>query len=265
MPELNDQIPSEDEDFDITSKDSEYASTDAEVEPESQSQTVPSEEGRIEVSISSEAESEANDDSEPDDDKPEPESAEVSTPSLHKQPASKPELSDIKPRTPTTIRPISQTNGTNTPLLTSVSSSAASESAASKSKLFTWHYVIELVLVVLVVILAIFAWSLNSDKHDLTKEVASLNSNPQAAVQKQTQGIISAVANLMQLPKGETPTVASVTDVAAAKKQSSFFDNAENGDKVLLYVKSGEAILYRPSTDKIILVAPLTFTPDSTN
>jgi hypothetical protein len=110
-----------------------------------------------------------------------------------------------------------------------------------------------------VIMLALFVWSLNSDKHNLTKEVASLNANPQALVQKQTQSLITAVGQLMQLPQGETPTVAAVTNVAAARKQSAFFNNAQNGDKVLLYVKSSEAILYRPSTNKIILVAPLSF------
>jgi hypothetical protein len=125
---------------------------------------------------------------------------------------------------------------------------------------FTWHFVVELIFVIIVVILAISVWSLNSDKSNLTKEVASLNANPQAIVQKQTQGIIDAVGRLMQLPSNETPTVASVSDAATAKKQSAFFANARNGDKVLLYAKSGEAILYRPSTNKVILVAPLTFT-----
>jgi hypothetical protein len=68
----------------------------------------------------------------------------------------------------------------------------------------------------------------------------------------------------MQLPQGETPTVANVSDADAAKKQSAFFVDAQNGDKVLMYVKAGQAILYRPSTNKIIKVAPLTLTNSTT-
>ncbi len=94
--------------------------------------------------------------------------------------------------------------------------------------------------------------------------MASLNANPQAIIQKQTDAIINAVGQLMTLPTGETPTVATVSDANAAKQQSAFFDNAQNGDKVLMYVKAGEAILYRPSTNKIVLVAPLTLSSSTT-
>lgn len=121
------------------------------------------------------------------------------------------------------------------------------------------HYAVEAVLGVAVVLLALWAWNAHSDNQNLAKQLASVNANPQAVIQKQTDDLIVRVSKLMQLPAGETPTVAAVTDAAAAKQQSAFFANAQNGDKVLMYVKAGEAILYRPSTNKIILVAPLTF------
>lgn len=123
---------------------------------------------------------------------------------------------------------------------------------------------VEAVLVVLVAALGAYTWSLRADNQNLNKELAALQANPQKAVQQQTNELINAVGKLINLPKGETPTVAAVTDAAQAKKQSAFFNDAQNGDKVLLYVKAGEAILYRPSTNKIILVAPLTFTNNST-
>lgn len=115
------------------------------------------------------------------------------------------------------------------------------------------------VLVVLVIALGLWSWSLYNDKNNLQSQVDSLNSNPQAIVQRQTQDLIAKVGRLMQLPSGETPTVAEVSDATQARQQSSFFNKAQNGDRVLMYVKAGEAILYRPSTNKIILVAPLVF------
>jgi|GEM_PF-778062 len=124
--------------------------------------------------------------------------------------------------------------------------------------------VVELLLVVAIVGLGWYAMKLNSDKTSLTKQLAAANANPQLLVQKQTDAVIHAVGLLVQLPKDETPTVANVSDAAQAKKQSAFFANAQDGDKVLMYVKAGEAILYRPSTNKIILVAPLTFTNSGT-
>lgn len=119
--------------------------------------------------------------------------------------------------------------------------------------------IFEAVLVIAVIGLGLYAWSLSSDKSNLESQLASAHSNPQAIIQKQADDLITRVSKLLELPKGEEPTVASVDDAAAAKAQSAFFTNAQNGDKVLIYVKAGEAILYRPSTNKIILVAPLTF------
>lgn len=123
----------------------------------------------------------------------------------------------------------------------------------------------ELVLVLAIVGLGGWGWKLYHDNKDLKQQLASANANPQTLIQKQTDDLISKVSQLMQLPSGETPTVANVTDAAQAKKQSAFFANAQNGDQVLMYVKAGQAILYRPSTNKIILVAPLTFSNNSSS
>jgi hypothetical protein len=66
-----------------------------------------------------------------------------------------------------------------------------------------------------------------------------------------------AVSRLMDTPP-EVPTVATVTDVAKLGAQA-FFVGAVSGDKVLFYNDAKKVILYRPSTDKIIKVGPLTF------
>ena len=121
------------------------------------------------------------------------------------------------------------------------------------------HYAVDAVLVVLVIALAVSYMGVKSQKADVEKELAAVKANPQSLVQKQTTDLIAKVGALMTLPSDEQPTVAEVSDAETAKKQSAFFVNAANGDKVLMYAKAGTAILYRPSTDKIILVAPLTF------
>ncbi|MEK9151337.1 MAG: hypothetical protein AAB547_01765 [Patescibacteria group bacterium] len=59
------------------------------------------------------------------------------------------------------------------------------------------------------------------------------------------------IGAMMELPEGETPTLATVTDKDKLAEQP-FFQKAENGDKVLIYTNSGRAILYRPSTGKIV-------------
>lgn len=59
------------------------------------------------------------------------------------------------------------------------------------------------------------------------------------------------IGALMELPGDEVPTLATVTDREKLADQP-FFQKAQNGDKVLIYTKSGRAILYRPSIGKIV-------------
>jgi hypothetical protein len=80
--------------------------------------------------------------------------------------------------------------------------------------------------------------------------------NPQAAAQQEARQLVAAVGKIMLLPTDEDPTVATVTDRERLQNQS-FFANAANGDKVLIYLKTKKAILYRPSSNKIIDVAPI--------
>jgi hypothetical protein len=130
--------------------------------------------------------------------------------------------------------------------------------AKARKSLPVWPLLVGL-LTLVVLGLAYYSMGLASDKKDLQSKLDAANANPQLLVQKQTDKLIADVAKLMTLPTDEVPTVANVSDAAKAKEQSAFFKDAQNGDRVLMYVKAGQAILYRPSTNKIILVAPLTF------
>ena len=66
--------------------------------------------------------------------------------------------------------------------------------------------------------------------------------------------VTDKVRQLMELPISETPSVITVSNKEKLAGQL-FFLNAENGDKVLIFPKSGKSILYRPSSNKIIEVA----------
>jgi hypothetical protein len=81
-------------------------------------------------------------------------------------------------------------------------------------------------------------------------------SDPQEAARLETQRIKEKVSQLIEVPQDEDPTIANVVDVSKLSDQE-FFKNAQNDDKVLMYAKSKKAILYRPSTNKIIEVAPI--------
>ncbi len=80
--------------------------------------------------------------------------------------------------------------------------------------------------------------------------------NPTLIAQEEAKKITDAVGKLVVLPSDETPTIATVNDKEKLKNQA-FFASAENGDKVLIYTNAKKAILYRPSVNKIIDVAPV--------
>lgn len=88
------------------------------------------------------------------------------------------------------------------------------------------------------------------------REYQFVKSNPDMLPKKELDAITASIKRFMDLPSDEEPTLATVTDKEALKEQD-FFKRAENGDKVLLYPKAGKAILYRPSTGRVVEFAPL--------
>lgn len=114
---------------------------------------------------------------------------------------------------------------------------------------------IKIIFITLVVLL--FAGSIGGgyyyyDKYQKTK---TLLNNPEEVTKLETKSVVEKVGKLMELPSGE-PQVATVLDKEKLKDQP-FFAKAENGDKVVIYTESQIAILYRPSTNKIIGFAPV--------
>jgi hypothetical protein len=81
-------------------------------------------------------------------------------------------------------------------------------------------------------------------------------------VPSQVKELINTVAQKAQLPQGENPSVATVTDVKKLPN-SAFFAQAKNGDKVLIYTDAKKAYLYRPSTGEIIQESTVEMADDS--
>ena len=88
------------------------------------------------------------------------------------------------------------------------------------------------------------------------QKAQALIKDPTELSKRETKNVLSKLSQLMDLPNDEEPTVATVTNKAKLNNQP-FFAKAENGDKVVIYVKAKKAILYRPSTHRIIDVAPV--------
>lgn len=85
-----------------------------------------------------------------------------------------------------------------------------------------------------------------------------LSQNPAVIYARKLKSMTDIVGQQVKLPNNEQPVVATVTDVTKLPKEA-FFKNAQDGDKILLYKKDKEAILYRPATGKVITYATLDF------
>lgn len=118
------------------------------------------------------------------------------------------------------------------------------------------------ILVIILVLVAIFG--IYGTSHYYNK-YQSLKTNANVEAEKATQELVSVLGKLMELPKGEVPTIATISDKEKLKGQT-FFAQAENGDVLFAYTTSMKAILYRPATNKIINVAPISInqSPDLT-
>lgn len=80
----------------------------------------------------------------------------------------------------------------------------------------------------------------------------SLSSTEQA--KKDADETKKLIGELYELPDDEEPILATVTDIEKVKSQK-FFANAQNGDRLLIYTINKKAILFRPSTNKIIEIS----------
>jgi hypothetical protein len=120
-----------------------------------------------------------------------------------------------------------------------------------RGKMLLWL----IVLVILAAAVGTAAYYVNR-YHDSQAQVKKLASNPTITAQQQQQQLIDKIGKITVLPSGEAPTLATVTDVTKLKDQP-FFANAQNGDKVLIYTQAKQAFLYRPSTNKLINIAPV--------
>lgn len=107
--------------------------------------------------------------------------------------------------------------------------------------------IIALVSIFLVLIVAISTSIYFYNKSKVTPEEDAV---------KELARVTEMVGKLMVLPTDETPTLATVSDPEKLRDQP-FFAKAKKGDKVLIFSNSQKAILYSPTDNKIVEVAPI--------
>ncbi len=82
--------------------------------------------------------------------------------------------------------------------------------------------------------------------------------HPEFQKQQQAANILENLSALIQLPTNESPQLVTITDAENARNGQTFLANAVDGDVLVIFAASRQAFLYRPSTNKIIAVGPVT-------
>ena len=127
----------------------------------------------------------------------------------------------------------------------SASAAVLSKKRASSNKP-SWVIMIGIVVALLIVAGLYYLWA-----------GSGFSSADASATPTSPQLILAELGKIILLPAGETPTIATVSDLSKLAGQA-FFANAKAGDLVIMYAHARRAILYRSSEHKVIEVAPIT-------
>jgi len=113
---------------------------------------------------------------------------------------------------------------------------------------------------------ALFFWAeqqrrdAESKLQETQQQLEEIKESTQQSGQQVADEVLSKVRSHMQIPDDPQPTVATIIDVQRLRETSDFYNNAENGDHLIL--TETRAILYDPNEDQIIDVVPVILNPE---
>jgi len=88
----------------------------------------------------------------------------------------------------------------------------------------------------------------------------SYHTNPDVATSKRARQLSELAQKHLSLPDNEVPALVEVTDASKLKNQP-FFAAAQNGDVVLLFRSTRQAVIYRQAGDAIVASGELAALP----
>ena len=130
---------------------------------------------------------------------------------------------------------------------------------SEKKKFHSGRLVASISITLVVVLFVAIVGFLFYRYQKIAAELSEIKKDPtvlQQVSQDAEKQLISDVGKIFDLPAGEVPTVATVSNLDKLREQP-FFANAKVGDKVIIYTTAKKAILYRPDTKQIIEVMPI--------
>ncbi|HYF05008.1 MAG TPA: hypothetical protein VEA59_02440 [Patescibacteria group bacterium] len=126
--------------------------------------------------------------------------------------------------------------------------------AAPASSPTTLYWVAGVVAVIILAAAAFWYFRVHSGPKVETANSTSSKQNQSEAV-KEAENILDRVAKHIDLPQGEKPQVARVTDASKLKSKFPSLSNVKTGDYLVVY--STWTAVYDPEDDKLTTVTPL--------
>lgn len=91
-------------------------------------------------------------------------------------------------------------------------------------------------------------------------QVRTLEQNPDRINQERVAMLVNKVGKLIDLPQGEIPSAATISDPTPLAN-NPFFARAKAGHEVLFYTGARKAFLYDPAVNIIVEVATINLGP----
>ena len=121
-----------------------------------------------------------------------------------------------------------------------------------EKKSFNFFTLILVVALIIAVIISLIFFRLFLSSQTKLKKFTSNLSSQTTPTQEEIKKITSQVGKHIILP-AESPQVITVTNVETLKKDQPFFNQAQNGHKLLIY--QNKVIIFDPVEDKIVDIA----------
>ena len=87
---------------------------------------------------------------------------------------------------------------------------------------------------------------------DQQNQITALKDPKQASLAA-TEQLITDVSKVAVMPKDEQPIIREISELESLANQP-FYNDAQIGDRVLVFSKAKKAILYRPSTGQVVSI-----------
>ena len=104
-----------------------------------------------------------------------------------------------------------------------------------------------------IVLAVVFIFNLLQDKNRLEQQLQG----GQQSGQQDAKAIVDRLSESVDLPTDEVPQMRAIEDASKFTEQNPSLADIKNGDILLFFEKSKKVVVYRPSTQKAIVVVTL--------